>query len=71
VNNNASVSLDRIMLAGDDPSNPKVTQLMLERLGYEVDAVTNGLEVLQALEDRTSAAITLIDTATLAVISTT
>lgn len=39
-----------ILLAEDDISNRKVTQLMLRRLGYEADAVTNGLEVLQALE---------------------
>jgi CheY-like chemotaxis protein len=42
-----------ILLAEDDSSNRKVTQLMLGRLGYEVDAVTNGLEVLQALKERT------------------
>ncbi len=39
----------RVLLAEDDPSNRKVTQLMLNRLGYEADAVANGLEVLQAL----------------------
>jgi CheY-like chemotaxis protein len=42
-----------MLLAEDDPSNRKVTQLMLRRLGYETDAATNGLEVLQALEERT------------------
>jgi CheY-like chemotaxis protein len=52
VYNNANASQARILLAEDDPSNRKVTQLMLGRLGYEADAVTNGLEVLQALEKR-------------------
>jgi CheY-like chemotaxis protein len=53
VNDNISTSPARILLAEDDPSNRKVTQLMLSRLGYEVDSVTNGREVLQALEERT------------------
>ncbi len=48
-----SASSTCILLAEDDPSNRKVTQLMLRRLGYEADAVTNGLEVLHALEERT------------------
>jgi CheY-like chemotaxis protein len=52
VNNNTSTSPARILLAEDEPSNRKVTQLMLRRLGYKADAVTNGLEVLQALEER-------------------
>jgi CheY-like chemotaxis protein len=52
VNDNANASRARILLAEDDPSNRKVTQLMLERLGYEADAVTNGREVLQAIEER-------------------
>lgn len=52
MNDNVSVSRSRILLAEDDPSNRRVTQLMLQKLGYEADAVTNGLEVLQALEER-------------------
>jgi CheY-like chemotaxis protein len=47
-----STSPARILLAEDDPPNRKVTQLMLRRLGYEADSVTNGLEVLQALEEQ-------------------
>jgi CheY-like chemotaxis protein len=51
VNDNINATQARILLAEDDPSNRRVTQLMLRRLGYEADAVTNGLEVLQALEE--------------------
>ncbi len=47
-----NVDASYILIAEDDSSNRKVTQLMLRKLGYEADAVTNGLEVLQALEDR-------------------
>lgn len=53
MNNNVSASQSHILLAEDDISNRKVTQLMLRRLGYEADAVTNGLEVLHALKERT------------------
>jgi CheY-like chemotaxis protein len=52
VSDNINATQAHILLAEDDPSNRKVTQLMLRRLGYEVDAVANGLEVLQALEER-------------------
>jgi CheY-like chemotaxis protein len=52
LNEDVNTSPARILLAEDDPSNRKVTQLMLRKLGYESDAVTNGQEVLQALEDR-------------------
>lgn len=52
MNDNVSASLASILLAEDDAYNRKVTQLMLRRLGYEADTVANGLEVLQALEER-------------------
>lgn len=41
-----------ILVAEDDPPNRKVALLMLRRLGYEADAVGDGIEVLQALEQR-------------------
>jgi CheY-like chemotaxis protein len=40
----------RILLAENNESNRKVTSLMLKRLGYSADAVTNGREVLRALK---------------------
>jgi len=41
-----------ILLAEDDPANQRVTLIMLKRLGYNADAVNNGLQVLKALEKR-------------------
>jgi CheY-like chemotaxis protein len=43
----------RVLLAEDEPSNRKVTMLMLEHLGYSADAVANGIEALQAMEHQT------------------
>ncbi len=43
----------RILLAEDEPSNRKVTMLMLEHLGYTANAVANGIEALQAMEHHT------------------
>lgn len=39
-----------VLLAEDNASNMKVTQLMLRHLGCSVDAASNGFDVLQALE---------------------
>ncbi len=41
-----------VLVAEDDPPNRKVALLMLRRLGYEADAVADGIEVLQALTCR-------------------
>jgi len=40
----------RILLADDNHINLKVGQRFLEKMGYHIDMVTNGCEVIQALE---------------------
>jgi len=40
----------KILVAEDNPVNQRVTQLMLNRIGYESMIVANGIEVLKALE---------------------
>jgi CheY-like chemotaxis protein len=40
----------KILIAEDRAVNQKVIALMLKKLGHEADIVSNGLEVLQALE---------------------
>ena len=43
----------RILLADDNPINQRVGQSVLQKLGYRAELVTNGVEVLQALEQNT------------------
>jgi len=46
-----------VLLAEDNPINQKVACLMLAKIGYEVDVVTNGYEVLDAVAQKDYAAI--------------
>lgn len=48
----AGQSTVSILVAEDNPSNQKVLVEMLKRMGYRPDAVSDGKEVLQALEMR-------------------
>ena len=47
----------RLLVADDNAANQKLAQLMLERLGYAVDVVSDGIEALEALERRPYAAV--------------
>jgi CheY-like chemotaxis protein/HPt (histidine-containing phosphotransfer) domain-containing protein len=42
----------RVLLADDNPINQKVGVSVLQKLGYRADIANNGLEVLQALEQK-------------------
>jgi CheY-like chemotaxis protein/HPt (histidine-containing phosphotransfer) domain-containing protein len=46
-----------VLLAEDNPINQKVARLMLEKIGYRVEIVANGQEVIEAVSNRDYAAI--------------
>ena len=50
VNETPAMKKVRILLAEDNPMNQKVSRLLLNKLGYHVDIVANGLEVLHAMQ---------------------
>ena len=47
----------RVLVAEDNPINQKVACLMLNKIGYQVDVVVNGYEVLDAVAHNDYAAI--------------
>lgn len=51
----------RVLLAEDNAANRDVTAMMLEKLGYRVDAVKDGIEAVGALSRASSYAAVLMD----------
>ncbi|WP_271251715.1 ATP-binding protein [Pseudanabaena sp. Chao 1811] len=43
----------KILLAEDNPVNQKLANRLFEKMGYDIDVATNGIEVLEALNKKT------------------
>ena len=58
---NAKASVRRILVADDEPISRQVLTSMLEKLGYEVEAVNDGLAAWQRLQQPDAPRLVILD----------